>query len=64
MDGKQLLKNKLLTIKNSMDNFNTIIDICYEEKLNNEASLNLDNIRKMLTDWSWSIITKKFNLEY
>ena len=47
-----------------MDNFITIIDICYEEKLNNEASLNLDNIRKMLTDWSWSIITKKFNLEY
>ena len=32
MDGKQLLKNKLLTIKNSMDNFITIIDIFYEEK--------------------------------
>ena len=54
--GKHLLKNKLLKIKNSMDNFINMLDYCDEEKLNNEAGLKLDNIMKMLLDWSWSII--------
>ena len=59
MDGKQLLKNKLLTIKNSMVNFIIILDLCNEEKLNNEDSLKLDNIIKMLLDWSFSLINEK-----
>ena len=56
MDGKHILKNKLLNIKKLMDNFINMLDYCDEEKLNNEASLKLDNIMKMLLDWSWSII--------
>ena len=54
--GKHLLKHRLLKIKNSMDNFINMLDYCDEEKLNNEASLKLDDIMKMLLDWSWSII--------
>ena len=32
MDGKQLLKNKLLKIKESMDNFSNIVEYGYTEK--------------------------------
>ena len=52
MDGKQLLKNKLLKIKESMDNFSNIVEYGYTEKVSNEASLKLDNIMKMLLEWS------------
>ena len=52
MDGKQLLKNRLLKIKESMDNFSNIVEYGYTEKVSNEASLKLDNIMKMLLEWS------------
>ena len=52
MDGKQLLKNKLLKIKESMDNFSNIVEYGFTEKVSNEASLKLDNIMKMLLEWS------------
>ena len=52
MDGKQLLKNKLLKIKEAMDNFSNIVEYGYTEKVSNEASLKLDNIMKMLLEWS------------
>ena len=52
MDGKQLLKNKLLKIKEAMDNFSNIVEYGYTEKVSNEASLKLDDIMKMLLEWS------------
>ena len=53
MDGKQLLKNKLLKIKESMDNLSNIVEYGYMEKTSNEANLKLDNIMK------WSLLERK-----
>ena len=63
MESKKLLKNKLLNIKNSMDNFIIILDLCNEEKLNNEDSLKLDNIMKVLLEWLWAIMSEEVNID-
>ena len=62
MDGKQLLKNKLLKIKESMDNLSNIVEYGYMEKTSNEANLKLDNIMKMLLEWPWVIMSEKVNI--
>ena len=62
MDGKQLLKNKLLKIKESMDNLSNIVEYGYTEKTSNEANLKLDNIMKMLLEWPWVIMSEKVNI--
>ena len=62
MDGKQLLKNKLLKIKESMDNLSNIVENGYMEKTSNEANLKLDNIMKMLLEWPWVIMSEKVNI--
>ena len=63
MESKKLLKIKLLNIKNSMDNFIIILDLCNEEKLNNEDSLKLDNIMKVLLEWLWAIMSEEVNID-
>ena len=62
MDGKQLLKNKLLKIKESMDNLSNIVENGCMEKTSNEANLKLDNIMKMLLEWPWVIMSEKVNI--
>ena len=59
MESKQLLKNKLLKMKKSVDNIIGIVEYSYDEKIHNEANLKLDNIIEMLIEWSSYIIDKK-----
>ena len=50
MDSRKLLKNKILKIKESLDEAYELVDIGYVKEVNDEVELKLFDIMKMVSE--------------